>query len=77
MYVIIEIFMFCLCYVGSIQAVEEPHCLSKYDYDYKMMQKVFDLEQKLEKTMDTLSDQTKLIERMSKEGNILVKLLLM
>ena len=51
-----------ICVYVSAQAdfVEEPRCLSRFDYDYKMLTKVIDLEKELVKQKEMIADVLKI-----------------
>lgn len=46
----------------------EPECTSKFDYDYKMLQKMVELEGKVKAFDEKLKLQQNLIEKMSTDG---------
>lgn len=51
---------------------EEPGCTSKFDYDYKMLQKMVELEQRLKALDEKLNHQEKLIKKMSTDGMLAI-----
>ncbi|KAL4229847.1 hypothetical protein ACF0H5_010239 [Mactra antiquata] len=72
-----DIYVFCWCVVGllvlgtspSIGDLEaEPTCLSRFDYDYKMLQKIVSLEQTIQNLKDSLTESKNKIEDMSREN---------
>ncbi|KAL4229863.1 hypothetical protein ACF0H5_010254 [Mactra antiquata] len=46
----------------------EPKCFSRFDYDYKMLQKLVSLEQTIQNLKDSLADSKKRIEELSREN---------
>lgn len=48
----------------------EPECTSKFDYDYKMLQKMVEFEEKFKALDEKLQHQERLIEKMSTDGKI-------
>ncbi|KAL4229846.1 hypothetical protein ACF0H5_010238 [Mactra antiquata] len=68
---------FCWCVVGVFAIgidpsngdfESEPTCLSRFDYDYKMLQKFVSLEQTIQNLKDSLTESKNKIEDMSREN---------
>ncbi|KAL4229865.1 hypothetical protein ACF0H5_010256 [Mactra antiquata] len=71
-----SIYVFCCCVVGLVTMLSypskcdleaEPTCLSRFDYDYKMLQKLVSLEQTIKNLKDSLAESKNKIEELSKE----------
>lgn len=62
-----------ICHTFMLGFSEEPGCTSKSDYDYKMLQKMVELEQRFKGLEEKLKHQESLIEKMSSDGKPDVK----
>ncbi|KAL4229866.1 hypothetical protein ACF0H5_010257 [Mactra antiquata] len=56
-----------LTYPSKCDLEAEPTCLSRFDYDYKMLQKLLSLEQTIQNLKDSLAESKNKIEELSKE----------
>lgn len=65
-----RIFLIVIVTIVSVRYVKcnEPKCTSKFDYDYKMLQKMVELDGKLQTLDEKLRQQQALIDKMSTDG---------
>ncbi|KAL4229845.1 hypothetical protein ACF0H5_010237 [Mactra antiquata] len=73
-------YVFSWCIVGlaamasaTSEGEAEPTCFSRFDYDYKMLQKLVSLEQTIQNLKDSLAESKNKIEDMSREYELTTK----
>ncbi|XP_053399622.1 short-chain collagen C4-like isoform X2 [Mercenaria mercenaria] len=63
------VFWICMISKHHFELTEEPVCTSRFDYDFKIVEKLFEMDQKIKKAEEEIQRQHQLINRLSTVGS--------
>ncbi|XP_045204631.2 short-chain collagen C4-like isoform X3 [Mercenaria mercenaria] len=68
------VFWMCMISKHHFELTEEPVCTSRFDYDFKIVEKLFEMDQKIKKAEEEIQRQHQLINRLSTgSGSVYVR----
>ncbi|XP_045204634.2 uncharacterized protein LOC123557293 isoform X1 [Mercenaria mercenaria] len=69
-------FWICIISMLHLELAEEPVCTSRFDYDLKIVEKFYEMDQKIKRAEEEIRRQRQLIDRFSTDGEGVVQCML-